>query len=234
MIFYIEDELIFPPVDLANEDGLLCFGGDLSPNRVLLAYKSGIFPWADDPVLWFSPDPRMIIDLDSWKASKSLLRTFKKNLFEIRVDYDFDVVMEKCADTRDSTWISDDFIESYCDIHKMGLAHSFEVYQENNLVGGLYGISIGSAFFGESMFHSVTDASKIAFMHLIKFLKHHKFTMLDCQINNPHLVRLGGTDISRKQYMKNLSKALKNETKKENWGEELLGDYLKSLNDRKQ
>ena len=229
MIFYIEDELIFPPVDLANEDGLLCFGGDLSSKRVLLAYQNGIFPWADDPVLWFSPDPRMIIDLENWKPSKSLQRTFKKNLFELKIDNNFDVVMEKCADTRESTWISDDFINSYCEIHRQGKAHSFEVYQGKDLVGGLYGISLGSAFFGESMFHSVTDASKIAFMHLILFLRHHKFTMLDCQISNSHLVRLGGIEISRIKYIERLKKALKNKTKVGSWGEDMLKDYLDSF-----
>ena len=230
MIFYIEDELIFPPVELANEDGLLCFGGDLSPERLILAYKSGIFPWADDPVLWFSPDPRMVIDIDTWKASKSLNRTFKKGLFELRIDHSFETVMEQCADTRESTWISDDFINSYCQLHEKGLAHSFEVYQDNKLVGGLYGLSIGSAFFGESMFHTVTDASKITFMHLILFLRHYGFTMLDCQISNPHLVRLGGIDISRKKYLSRLNKALKNETKEGNWGDLFMETYLSSLN----
>lgn len=229
MIFYIEEELIFPPVDLANEDGLLCFGGDLSPERLLLAYKSGIFPWADDPVLWFSPDPRMVIDIENWKPSKSLLRTFKKNIFELRIDHDFNRVMELCADTRESTWISEDFINSYCKIHEMGMAHSFEVYQNNNLVGGLYGLSLGKAFFGESMFHTVTDASKITFMNLILFLRHNNFTLLDCQINNPHLVRLGGVDITRKKYMSELKKALKKETMEGNWGEKYLNDYLESL-----
>lgn len=228
MIFYIEDQLIFPPVDLANEDGLLCFGGDLKPERLILAYKSGIFPWADDPVLWFSPDPRMIIDLENWRPSKSLKRTFNKDIFTLKIDTDFNAVMEKCADTRESTWISDDFIESYCKLHEMGLAHSFEIYQNELLVGGLYGLSIGSAFFGESMFHTVTDASKIAFMHLILFLRHCKFTLLDCQINNPHLLRLGGIDISREHYMSQLKNALKDETKSGNWGKQLLKDYLSS------
>ena len=230
MIFYIEDQLIFPPVDLANEDGLLCFGGDLKPERLVLAYQSGIFPWADDPVLWFSPDPRMVIDINNWTPSKSLKRTFKKGLFTLKIDNNFNTVMEKCADTRDSTWISDDFIQSYCQLHEKGIAHSFEVYLENKLVGGLYGLSLGSAFFGESMFHTATDASKIAFMHLILFLRHHNFTLLDCQISNPHLVRLGGIDISRENYMKQLNKALENENKVGNWGELSLKDYLKSLN----
>ena len=230
MIFYIEDQLIFPPVDLANEDGLLCFGGDLKPERLILAYKNGIFPWADDPVLWFSPDPRMIIDLENWKPSKSLKRTFKKGLFTLKIDSDFNTVMEKCADTRESTWISDDFIESYCELHEQGIAHSFEVYQGKQLVGGLYGLSLGNAFLGESMFHTVTDASKIAFMNLIQFLKHHKFTLLDCQIINPHLVRLGGIDVSREDYIKQLNEALEGETKKGNWGDDLLKSYIDSLN----
>ncbi len=227
MIFYIEDELAFPPVDLANEDGLLCFGGDLKSERLILAYSSGIFPWADDPVLWFSPDPRMIIDLENWKPSKSLKRTLKKNEFEIKVDCEFEQVMRACADTRDSTWISEEFIRNYKKLHEDGLAHSFEVWQNNQLVGGLYGLSLGKAFFGESMFHKISNASKVAFSHLIYFMKFHNFELLDCQISNQHLISLGGIDISRDEYMSQLNKALKKETEKGNW-QPKLEVYLKS------
>jgi leucyl/phenylalanyl-tRNA---protein transferase len=230
MIFYIEDELEFPPVDLANEDGLLCFGGDLKPERLILAYSNGIFPWADDPVLWFSPDPRMIIDLKNWKPSKSLKRTLKKNEFEIKVDCEFEQVMRACADTRDSTWISEDFLNNYLELHNQGFAHSFEVWKDNQLVGGLYGISLGNAFFGESMFHRTTDASKVAFSHLIYFMKFHKFELLDCQISNPHLISLGGIDVSRDEYISQLKKALKKETKKGEW-QFLLDEYLNNDND---
>ena len=217
MIFYIEDELVFPPVKLANEDGLLCFGGDLKPERLILAYQSGIFPWADEPVLWFSPDPRMIINLETWKPSKSLRRTLKKGLFEVTVDQSFEEVMRSCATTRETTWISEEFVENYVKLHEMGLAHSFEVRQDGNLVGGLYGLSLGSAFFGESMFHKVTDASKVTFSYLIKFLHHYNFQLLDCQISNPHLVSLGGIDIARDDYIVVLEEALKGETIQENW-----------------
>lgn len=233
MIFYIDNELAFPPVELANDDGLLCFGGDLSPERLILAYKSGIFPWADDPILWFSPDPRMIIDLKNWQPSKSLLRTFKKGTFQLKIDHNFNQVIEMCASTRESTWISEEFIYSYCKIHKMGLAHSFEVYRDNELVGGLYGLSLGDAFCGESMFHKVTDASKIAFMHLVLFLRHHKFSLLDCQVSNPHLVRLGGIDITRQKYIQALKKSLQKDTRSGNWGGPMLKSYL-AANNQKQ
>ncbi|MCH2206697.1 MAG: leucyl/phenylalanyl-tRNA--protein transferase [Lentisphaerales bacterium] len=225
MIFYLEEATPFPPVELSNEDGLLCFGGDLSPDRLIQAYSQGIFPWADDPVLWFSPDPRMIIDLNSWKPSKSLKRTFKKAHFTLSVDQHFTTVMDKCAKIRESTWISEEFHKNYNELHNMGLAHSFEVSLDNKLVGGLYGISLGSAFFGESMFHEATDASKIAFMHLIQFLKHHDFTLLDCQISNDHLIRMGGVDITRKEYIAALNNALERKANQGNW-HKLCEDYL--------
>jgi leucyl/phenylalanyl-tRNA--protein transferase len=228
MIFYIEDELAFPPVNLANDDGLLCFGGDLKPERLILAYSSGIFPWADEPVLWFSPDPRMIIDLDNWKPSKSLRRTLRNNTFSISADKHFEEVMENCASTRETTWISDEFIENYSELHKMGLAHSLEISVDGELAGGLYGLSLGKAFLGESMFHKVTDASKVAFSHLIYFMRYYNFSLLDCQISNPHLTSLGGIDVSRDDYLKKLDKALEGETVKGNWGE-MLGDYLKDF-----
>lgn len=217
MIFYIEDDSPFPPVELANEDGLLCFGGDLSPKRLLQAYSQGIFPWADDPVLWFTPDPRMIIDLQTWVPSKSLKRTFNKGHFTLSIDQHFDQVMDKCANVRESTWITEEFHKNYRKLHEMGYAHSFEVSLEGKLVGGLYGISLGNAFFGESMFHEVTDASKITFMYLIKFLRFHNFSLLDCQISNDHLIRMGGIDISRKEYISLLDKALLQETHQGKW-----------------
>jgi leucyl/phenylalanyl-tRNA---protein transferase len=225
MTFYIEDELAFPPVHMANKDGLLCFGGDLKPERLILAYSNGIFPWADDPVLWFSPASRMVIDIQSWAPSKSLKRFLKKNSFEITVDTNFEKVIRACSATRDSTWISEDFIGNYCELHRMGLAHSFEVHQDGELVGGLYGISLGDAFFGESMFHTVSNASKVAFSQLIYFMRFHKLTLLDCQVNNEHLVSLGGYDISRKEYIKRLKNTLKSENRTGNW-QSLFKDYL--------
>ena len=227
MIFCIEDDSPFPPVELANKDGLLCFGGDLSPVRLLQAYSQGIFPWADDPVLWFSPDPRMVIELDIWKPSKSLKRTFKKGNFVLSVDRNFSLVMDKCANIRESTWITEEFHRNYRKLHEMGFAHSFEISIDDKLVGGLYGISLGSAFFGESMFHEVTDASKITFMYLIKFLRYYDFSLLDCQISNNHLIRMGGIDISRKAYISRLNKALEQDTHKGNW-QEMCEKFLSS------
>lgn len=216
-MFYIDDEHIFPPVQFADKEGLLCFGGDLDPDRLILAYRSGIFPWSDDPVLWFSPNPRMIIDLHTWKPQKSLQRTLKKNKFVLKIDTCFQTVMEHCATVRDSTWISQDFIESYCELHRRGIAHSFEIFENENLVGGLYGLSMGSAFFGESMFHHVTDASKVAFSHLIFFLRQHNFTLLDCQAKNSHLVSLGAIAIKRTLYMKLLHNAIEDKTLTGSW-----------------
>jgi leucyl/phenylalanyl-tRNA---protein transferase len=229
MIFFIEEDSPFPPVEYANEDGLLCFGGTLSPDRLRQAYSNGIFPWADDPVLWFSPNPRMIIDLENWSPSKSLLRTLKKGSFTLTIDLHFKKVITACAKTRKSTWISKSFIDSYTQLHEDGLAHSFEVHSEGKLVGGLYGLSLGSAFFGESMFHTKTDASKVAFAHLIQFMRYHQLNLLDCQVNNPHLISLGGIDISRKEYMSRLNKALKVKTIDGKWDSK-VEEYLKQVN----
>jgi leucyl/phenylalanyl-tRNA---protein transferase len=226
MIYFLEGENPFPPVDYANIDGLLCFGGELSPDRLIQAYSQGIFPWADDPVLWFSPDPRMIVDLPSWKPSKSLKRTFAKKNFKLTINQHFPEVIKKCGAIREDTWISNEFIKSYSTLHSQGVAHSFEVHQDEKLVGGLYGVSLGKAFFGESMFFEVSDASKVAYMHLIHFLKANQFELLDCQINNPHLVRMGGIDISRKEYIERLKKALKN--KNLNW-DMIAKEYCQSL-----
>lgn len=222
MIFALEEEISFPPVHLANPDGLLCVGGDLSLERLKLAYSSGLFPWMDDPLLWYSPDPRMILDLENYKPSKSLQRTLKSKKFEISCDTYFRQVMEACADTREDTWISDQFLDAYSALHEEGLAHSFECWLDDELVGGLYGISLGTAFFGESMFHTVTDASKVAFASMAFQIKNWGFTLLDCQVPNSHLKSLGCSELSREQYLETLKKALKNPSKKEKWRLDLL------------
>ena len=217
MIFALDDEIDFPPVELANEDGLLCVGGDLSPDRVILAYASGIFPWMDSPLLWFSPDPRMILNLDTYQPSKTLLRRLKSEKFRITIDTCFTKVIENCSATRDDTWITNQFIEAYTEIHDQGLAHSFECWLDDKLVGGLYGLSLGSAFFGESMFHTETDASKVAFAYMAYQIKKWDFTLLDCQVPNSHLVSLGGEELSRDLYLQRLNNALNDETKIGKW-----------------
>jgi len=217
MIFILDEKLQFPDVEHADENGLLAVGGDLSPQRLLLAYRSGIFPWMDEPLLWFSPDPRMIIDIHSFKPAKSLQRTMAKGHFSFTFDTCFKEVIQACADMRPDTWISDHFVQGYTNLHEMGYAHSVETWVDGKLAGGLYGVSIGSAFFGESMFFRVRDASKAAFCALIDKLKVWDFILLDAQVNNPHLETLGGIDIPREAYLLNLQKALLKETRLGPW-----------------
>jgi len=211
MIFQLkDDDCRFPSVDYANEDGLLAIGGDLSPERLLTAYANGIFPWynEDEPILWWSLDPRLIIRPGEMKVSKSLRHTLKSQKFEVKIDTNFRKVMLQCAQTprkgQDGTWILDDMVEAYCRLHELGLAHSFETYQDETLVGGLYGISIGQAFFGESMFHNVSDASKVAFFHLHWFLHENGFKLIDCQQETSHLKSLGAYTVSRRAFVQEL------------------------------
>jgi len=205
---YIRYELSFPPVESATADGLLAYGGDLSPNRLLLAYRSGIFPWynSNDPILWWSPDPRLVLFLDEFKLRKSLKKRMKH--FEIRYDTVFTQVMQECGtisrDGQNGSWIIPEVVDAYCVLHDMGYAHSIEAWQEGKLVGGLYGVVIGKMFFGESMFAKVSDASKVAFASLIERLKTEGFDMIDCQIPSPHLKSLGAREISREAFMKHL------------------------------
>jgi leucyl/phenylalanyl-tRNA---protein transferase len=221
MVFLLDEQLSFPAVEFAESDGLLAVGGDLSEKRLLEAYRSGIFPWDDEPLLWFSPDPRMVLDLEAYKPSKSLYRKIKKNTFEIRFDSAFEQVIENCSSARSETWISNGFKEAYTKLHQKGYAHSVECWQEGRLVGGLYGLSLGSAFFGESMFHLVSDASKVAFYHLVQQLRSWNFSLLDCQVNNSHLLSLGAEDIPREAYLLQLKLALKNETRLGAWAKAL-------------
>ena len=226
MIFQLnDDDFFFPPADRANHDGLLAFGGDLSPQRLLMAYAHGIFPWYDenDPLLWWSLDPRLVLRPGEMKVSKSLRRTVKSGKFEIRIDTDFREVMLHCAGTprkgQDGTWIQDEMVDAYCQLNEMGYAHSFGAYHEGELVGGLYGIAIGQAFFGESMFHTMTDASKVAFYHLHRFLSEHDFKIIDCQQETRHLVSLGAYTISRHDFLAELETLTKQPSMVGNWGE---------------
>jgi leucyl/phenylalanyl-tRNA--protein transferase len=230
VIFRLDREILFPPVELAEPDGLLAVGGDLSPQRLILAYSSGIFPWHDRPLMWYSPDPRMVLDLTSYAPAKTLLRLVRKKRFEVRYDCDFASVIGACRQTRsDGTWISPAFLRAYERLHEMGLAHSVETWLDGKLVGGLYGVSLGSAFFGESMFHTVTDASKIAFFALVRQLQSWNFGLLDCQVENPHLVSLGGTNVSRRDYLDSLASALTSETRTGSWSFHSPGFELLSI-----
>ena len=225
-----EDDCFFPPADRADEQGLLAIGGDLSPQRLIVAYANGIFPWYSEgePLLWWSLDPRLIIRPGEMKVSKSLRHTLKSGKFEVRIDTNFREVMLHCAEMprkdQNGTWILDEIVEAYCHLHELGLAHSFETYLAGELVGGLYGVSLGKAFFGESMFHTETDASKVAFHALHQFLQSHDFKLIDCQQETSHLMSLGAYAIPRSQFLDELSILTKEATLVGNWG---TGTYEK-------
>jgi len=222
VIYQLSNELIFPDPFEADESGMLAIGGDLNIDRLLLAYSQGIFPWfnPDDPIMWWSPAWRPIFIPGEIKVSKSLRRTIRKNIFEIRMDTEFEAVMRACGDLRkdeEGTWITEEMIEAYTIMHKMGYAHSVEAWKDNELVGGLYGVALGKAFFGESMFHKVNDASKVAFFALSENLKDWGFHFIDSQVSNPHLERLGSMEIHRTVFMEMLSVAIKEDFQTNIW-----------------
>ena len=197
----------FPPVDsaLRDPDGLLAAGGDLSPKRLIAAYRRGIFPWYSrgQPILWWSPHPRMILVPSELKVSRSLAKTLRNGGFEVRIDKDFDKVIAACGDSAlrpEGTWISPDMRRAYVELHKLGYAHSAATYRDGELVGGLYGIALGKVFFGESMFSRESDASKVALKVLCDELRRREFTLIDCQMTTAHLASLGAKTISRSQF----------------------------------
>ncbi len=212
MIPLLQRHTPFPPLQqaLKQPNGLLAAGGDLSPERLLDAYRHGIFPWfnEDDPVLWWSPDPRMVLFPEEFRTSHSLVKTLRKGDYEVRVDSAFEQVMRACAAPRagqPGTWIVEDIIRAYCELHRMGYAHSVETWMDGTLAGGLYGVAIGKMFYGESMFSRRTDASKIAVAHLAKQLEQWNFGMIDCQMSTPHLASLGAREIARDEFIVQLS-----------------------------
>lgn len=202
-----EDEIIFPHPFLAQDDGLLAVGGDLSINRLLLAYSNGIFPWynEDDPILWWFPHPRFVIFPEDIKISKSMKKILKKDLFKVTYDKCFKDVITLCGETRrynEGTWITDEMLKAYCELHKRGYAHSVEVWNEDKLVGGLYGVSIGKCFFGESMFSNMSNASKVALISLAEDLKKKEFAFIDCQMYTKHLESMGAVHIEKEEFWK--------------------------------
>ena len=206
----------FPNPDDASIQGIVAYGGDLNPNRIIKAYMNGIFPWykQGDPILWWCPNPRLILDLNEFKTSKSLQKTINKNRYEIKFDSSFEKVMHECSkiprEGQEGTWILPEIIEAYIKLHEMGFAHSFEAYLDGELVGGGYGIALGDIFCGESMFSKSSDASKVAFYYLVQRLKEQNFTLVDCQIPTDHLKSFGAKEISRESFLELVKKSLEN------------------------
>lgn len=202
----------FPPIEyaLAEPNGLIAIGGDLSSQRILAAYQQGIFPWFNEgkPILWWSPNPRMVLLPEELKISKSLAKRLKKQDYEVKFNQHFRQVMEACAnvsrDQQHGTWITPEMIDAYCELHAQGYACCAETWIDNKLVGGLYGMVINRMFYGESMFHYVTDASKIAFVHMVNYLKQQSVGMIDCQMNTAHLASLGAKEIDRDLFISTL------------------------------
>lgn len=207
-MYFLSRELFFPSVDQADRHGLLAVGGDLSPERLMLAYRNGIFPWFDDddPILWWSPDPRMVLFLDELIVSKSMRNILNRGIFNVTFNKDFRGVITNCRGIsrkgQTGTWITDEVVEAYCRLHELGQAQSVEVWQAGQLVGGLYGTDLGHIFSGESMFSLVSNASKVAFIALVNHLKQNSYKLLDCQLHNDHLESLGCREIPREDFLK--------------------------------
>jgi leucyl/phenylalanyl-tRNA--protein transferase len=216
-MYYLSKDLYFPPVESSSPEGIVAVGGDLSIPRLLLAYENGIFPWydAEDPIIWWSPPKRMVVFPDKYKVSKSMRNILNQNKFTITVNTCFSRVIKNCQKTvrkdQNGTWITTDIIRAYTRLHDLGIAKSVEVWQRNTngeleLVGGLYGLDFGTVFCGESMFSKVSNASKVAFISLIEHLKKEKYDLLDCQIHNDHLEKLGALEIPREEFLAILKK----------------------------
>lgn len=210
-LFALDNELIFPPVHLAEPDGLLAMGGDLSPERLLLAYKSGIFPWYDDdPILWWCPHPRFVLFPGELKISKGVRSLLKKNHFEFTVNKAFQQVIRQCRKIKrqgqDGTWITPEVEKAYCKMHELGYAHSAEVWKDGELAGGLYGIKLGKVFFGESMFSHQSNASRYAFIKYVQLLKEEGIQIIDCQVYTEYLESLGARMIDRDEFARHLKK----------------------------
>lgn len=207
-MYFLTKELYFPPAEEASFDGILAIGGDLSPERLILAYKSGIFPWFDDnePILWWSPPRRMVVFPKVYKTSKSIRNIINRNIFKVTFNTRFKEVIKSCQQIKRQgqygTWLTDDMVDAYLKLHEMGLAKSIEVWQDDELVGGLYGVDLGKVFCGESMFSKVSNASKIGFVWLINHLKENNYLLLDCQVHNDHLEKLGAFEIERDVFLK--------------------------------
>lgn len=223
-LYRLTDEIAFPPPDRALPDGLLALGGDLSRERLLLAYSMGIFPWYNEgePLLWWSPDPRMVLLPGEFHVPKRLERLNRQAPFQVTLDERFEEIILACSKVprpgQDGTWITRKMLQAYIDLHDAGYAHSVECVRGGELVGGLYGVSLGGCFFGESMFSIVPDASKIAFSSLVNQLKKWGFTLIDCQVHTEHLERFGAREIPRSEFLRLLGEGLEGKTREGKWG----------------
>ncbi len=221
-VYLLNSTLTFPPVDGA-EDGIVAIGGDLSSERLLLAYQQGIFPWYSkgEPIIWHSPEDRFILLLDELHISKSMRRVLNSSKFRLTFDIDFSNIIQHCAavERKDGTdtWITDEMIEAYTKLYDLGYAHSVEVWSNDKIVGGLYGVSLGKCFFAESMFHAQTNASKFALIKLVELLKQKDFHFIDAQVHTDHVATLGAKEIPRNEFIKLLQESLKYENSPGKW-----------------
>jgi leucyl/phenylalanyl-tRNA---protein transferase len=226
-VFQLTKHISFPPTDLAEKNGLLAIGGDLSPERLIAAYSRGIFPWYSDgdPLLWWFTNPRLVLFPDEFRIPKRVLRYLRNADVEITRDLAFHLVIEECAtirtETGERTWITKEMQAAYTELHQMGFAHSIECWQGDHLVGGLYGIALGKVFFGESMFSRMKCASQYAIINLLSFLKSRNFQMVDCQMTTDHLLRFGAREISGRQFQIHLKEYIKEITPHENWKKDI-------------
>jgi leucyl/phenylalanyl-tRNA---protein transferase len=223
-VYRLIDRVIFPPAEEAEENGLIAVGGDLSAERLLAAYRKGIFPWYSqgEPILWWSPDPRFILFVDELHVSRSMRQFLKKEIFHITFDSAFKEVISSCSKPRpeqNGTWITAEMQDAYLHLYDLGFAHSVEVWRNGTLVGGLYGVSLGRLFFGESMFSQMPNASKAALINLDSFLRKRGFSVIDCQIGSNHLGNLGARFIPREEFNRILNDSLQYDTLRGNWGD---------------
>ena len=223
MIYRLDRRLVFPSPELAERSGLLAVGGDLRPERLVLAYAQGIFPWYSEgsPILWHSPNPRMVLRAGEIQVGRSLSKTIRRGTYAVRLDTAFRLVIEACAAAprpgQDGTWIMPEMIDAYTELHRHGVAHSAEAWQDGELMGGLYGVSLGKAFFGESMFARGPDASKVAFVTLVRQLARWGIELVDCQVHTEHLERFGATTWPRPRFLAELAEAVKEPTRLGPW-----------------
>ena len=222
-LFMLSKKLVFPPVHLAEPEGVLAIGGDLSVERLLLAYRNGIFPWYSDgePILWWTPDPRFVLFPERLHVSKSMHRLLKTGRFQVTLDRAFPKVIRECQKTprrnQPGTWLTGAMLNAYCRLHEAGYAHSVEVWEDDVLAGGLYGVSLGRCFFGESMFTKVSNASKVGLIGLVDRLREWEFPLIDCQVETAHLASLGAEPIPRVEFMRRLHAALRHPDRRGSW-----------------